>query len=429
MINILIIGSGSREHTLAWKIRQSPMCGHLYIAPGNAGTSLVGTNVDLSANDFSGLANCCLAHEISLVMVGPEEPLVKGIVDFFEADTRLRHISIIGPNSAAARLEGSKDFAKSFMLRHGIPTAHSRSFRIHEFDEGLAYIRNHTMPVVLKADGLAAGKGVLICQQKEDAVDAFTDMLRDGKFGNAGSTVVVETFLSGTELSIFLLSDGNNFVMLPAAKDYKRIGEGDTGLNTGGMGAVSPVPLADEPFLKKVEERIARPTVEGLRKEGLKYSGIIFLGLIRVGDDPFVIEYNCRLGDPETSVVLPRVENDWVELMMAVSRQQLHEIILRVSGQAAATIVAVSGGYPGVFEKGKPVSGLPDPLRNGNTLVFHSGTIHDGSGRVLTNGGRVLAVTSLSPTLQGAVEDSKALLAKISFDGMYFRRDIGFEFL
>jgi phosphoribosylamine--glycine ligase len=429
MIHILIIGSGSREHALAWKIRQSSLCGDLYIAPGNAGTSSLGTNIPVSVNDFSRLADCCIEHGISLVMVGPEEPLVNGIVDFFEADPRLSHISIIGPNSAAARLEGSKDFAKSFMLRNRIPTAVARSFRINDFDEGIAYIRNHSLPVVLKADGLAAGKGVLICQQHEEAVAAFTDMLRDGKFGSAANTVVVESFLSGTELSIFLLSDGTNFVMLPAAKDYKRIGEGDTGLNTGGMGAVSPVPVADEPFLKKVEECIARPTVEGLRKEGLIYRGIIFLGLIRVGDEPYVIEYNCRLGDPETAVVLPRVENDWVELMLAVSHKQIHEVRLRVAKDAAATIVAVSGGYPGAYENGKTVFGLGTENPAGKTIIFHSGTRLDNSGRVLTNGGRVLAVTSLAPTLLKAVNESKALLEKISFDGMYFRRDIGFEFL
>jgi phosphoribosylamine--glycine ligase len=429
MINVLIIGSGSREHALAWKIRQSPQCGDLFIAPGNAGTASAGTNIDLSVNDFEGLADCCIRHSINLVVVGPEEPLVKGIVDFFEADARLKHIHVIGPTAAAAQLEGSKSFAKSFMQRQGIPTASYRSFTRAELDEGLKYIAEHAEPVVLKADGLAAGKGVLICPKREEALAAFSSMLCEGQFGEAADRVVVETFLSGIELSVFLLTDGHNYVMLPAAKDYKRIGEGDTGPNTGGMGAVSPVPVADAAFLRKVEERIARPTVEGLRHEGLTYRGIIFLGLIRVGDDPWVIEYNCRLGDPETAVVLPRVENDWVELMLAISQQRVHEINLRVSRQAAATIVAVSGGYPAPYEKGKLISGLPLANPGAHVLVFHAGTSGDESGRVLTNGGRVLAVTGMSPTLGQAVKDSRDVLEKISFEGMYFRRDIGYEFV
>ena len=429
MLNILIIGSGSREHALAWKIRQSPQCGNLFIAPGNAGTASAGTNIDLSVNDFEGLADCCIHHSIKLVVVGPEEPLVRGIVDFFEADPRLSHIGIIGPTSAAARLEGSKAFAKSFMQRHAIPTATYQSFTLETFEEGCAYINAHSEPIVLKADGLAAGKGVLICPTRQDALEAFSGMLRDGRFGASGSTVVVESFLTGIELSVFLLTDGNSFLVLPPAKDYKRIGEGDTGLNTGGMGAVSPVPVADEAFMRKVVERIARPTVEGLKKEGLKYRGIIFLGLIRVGNDPYVIEYNCRLGDPETAVVLPRVENDWVELMLAISRQQIHDIPIRVSQDAAATLVAVSGGYPGDYKKGNVISGLPDHVPMAGTLVFHAGTTIDASGRVVTNGGRVLAVTSRAPSLEEAVSACRNALSGIHFDDMYFRRDIGFEFL
>lgn len=429
MVNILIIGSGSREHALAWKIRQSPLCGDLFIAPGNAGTASAGTNIDLSVNDFEGLARCCIHHSIKLVVVGPEEPLVRGIVDFFEANPRLSHIGIIGPTSAAARLEGSKAFAKSFMQRHAIPTATYRSFTLETFEEGSAYINAHPEPIVLKADGLAAGKGVLICPTRQDALDAFSGMLRDGRFGTSGSTVVVESFLTGIELSVFLLTDGNNFVVLPPAKDYKRIGEGDTGLNTGGMGAVSPVPVADAAFMHKVVERIARPTVEGLKKEGLKYRGIIFLGLIKVGDDPYVIEYNCRLGDPETAVVLPRVENDWVELMLAISRQQIHDVSILVSQDAAATLVAVSGGYPGDYKKGNIISGLPDHVPGAATLVFHAGTTIDASGRVVTSGGRVLAVTSRAPSLEQAVNACRNALDGIHFDGMYFRRDIGFEFL
>ncbi len=427
--NILIIGSGSREHALAWKIRQSPLCGELFIAPGNAGTGLSGTNINISVNDFEALAECCILHGIDLVVVGPEEPLVKGIVDFFETDKRLQQISIIGPCAAAARLEGSKDFAKSFMQRHGIPTASYRSFTIETFEEGCAYINTHSEPVVLKADGLAAGKGVLICASRQKALEGFSKMLRGGQFGEAGTTVVVESFLSGIELSVFLLTDGNNFLVLPPAKDYKRIGEGDTGLNTGGMGAISPVPVADAAFMQKVVDRIAKPTIKGLKQDGLKYRGIIFLGLIRVGDDPVVIEYNCRLGDPETAAVLPRVENDWVELMLAVSRQRLHEISIRISDEATAALVAVSGGYPGDYEKGKFISGLPADIPEAATLVFHAGTTLDVSGRVVTNGGRVLAVTSRAASLQEAVNASRNALDGIRFEGKYFRRDIGFEFL
>jgi len=425
-MKILLVGGGGREHTLAWKIRQSHLCEQLFIAPGNAGTILCGENVDIRINDFEKLSAFCIANKIDIVMVGPEEPLVKGIYDFFKKNPATAHIHIIGPSKEAAQLEGSKAFAKAFMRRYNIPTAAYKEFTVANYDEGVEYIRNHALPIVLKADGLAAGKGVIICYNRIEALAEFELMIQRSKFGEAGKKVVIEQFLEGIELSAFVLTDGVNYVLLPEAKDYKRIGVGDTGPNTGGMGAVSPVPFADEQFLEKVRIRIIEPTIAGLQKEKLVYKGIIFLGLINVGGEPLMIEYNCRLGDPETEVVIPRIQNDLVELLIATSQQRLDEITIQVDKQAAVTIVAVSGGYPNEHETGKVIEGLQETALDG-TVIFHSGTIKKGD-EVLTNGGRVVAVTSFGDTIQEAAEQSTYMLEQIYFDGIYFREDIGFEF-
>ncbi len=428
-MKILLLGSGGREHALAWKLTQSQLCSDLFIAPGNAGTAGCGTNVDLSPLDFDALGDFCTRKNIEMVVVGPEEPLVKGIVDFFAADPVLKKIPVIGPSAEGAQLEGSKAFSKKFMLRHNIPTAAYREFDGTNYAEGIAYIQQHPLPIVLKADGLAAGKGVIICQTTIEAVAEFELMLQGNKFGKAGNTVVVEEFLTGIELSVFVLTDGRNFLTLPEAKDYKRVGEGDKGPNTGGMGAVSPVPFADATFMEKVVSRITIPTVKGLAEENIDYRGFIFIGLIKVGEDPYVIEYNCRMGDPETEVVMPRLKNDLVELFQAVSDQKLDQFTIGQDERIACTIVAVSGGYPGSYEKGLPITGL-DQLSpaDKDSLIFHAGTRLENN-TILTNGGRVLCVTSFAGTVYEAVDKSRDVLEKIDYDGIYYRRDIGYEFL
>ena len=427
-MKILLLGAGGREHALSWKLIQSSRCSGLFIAPGNAGTAQCGTNVDISPVDFDGIKKFCISQQIGMVVVGPEEPLVKGIVDFFAADPALKNIPVIGPSAKGAQLEGSKAFSKKFMERHGIPTAAYREFNAGNYVEGIAYLQQHPLPVVLKADGLAAGKGVVICQSHIEAVAEFELMLQGNKFGEAGNKVVVEEFLHGIELSVFVLTDGCHFVILPEAKDYKRVGEGDKGPNTGGMGAVSPVPFADDTFMRKVTDRIIVPTVEGLSKEKIDYKGFIFVGIIKVGEDPYVIEYNCRMGDPETEVVMPRLKNDLVELFEATADGSLNEVIIEKDERIACTVVAVSGGYPGSYEKGLPITGLDEPYPDTESLVFHAGTRADND-TVLTNGGRVLCVTSFAETVYEAVDKSRDILEKIYFEGIYYRRDIGYEFL
>jgi phosphoribosylamine--glycine ligase len=426
-MKILLLGSGGREHALAWKLAQSSHCSALFIAPGNAGTTQCGTNVDLSPLDFDGIGQFSLREEIGMVVVGPEEPLVKGIADFFQANPDLQKIPVIGPGASGAQLEGSKAFSKKFMERHNIPTATYREFDSNNYVEGIAYLQQHPLPV-LKADGLAAGKGVIICQSTIEAIAEFELMIQGSKFGEASSKVVVEQFLTGIELSIFVLSDGRHYLTLPEAKDYKRVGEGDKGPNTGGMGAVSPVPFADAIFMDKITRRIIVPTVQGLQQENIDYRGFIFIGVIKVGDDPFVIEYNCRLGDPETEVVMPRLKNDLVELFLAVAGQQLDSQSIQRDERTACTVVAVSGGYPGSYEKGLPISGLDAVHPGPDSLVFHAGTRVE-KDAVVTNGGRVLCVTSFAETVYEAVDKSRDILEKIYYEGIYYRRDIGFEFL
>ena len=425
-MNILLVGSGGREHALAWKIKQSDLCEQLFIAPGNAGTAQCGTNVSIKTTDFKELAAFCISNKINLVMVGPEEPLVKGIYDFFTSNEETAHISVIGPSKAAAQLEGSKAFAKDFMQRYHIPTASYREFTAANYESGIVYIREHALPIVLKADGLAAGKGVIICNNHIEALAEFELMIQKAKFGEAGKKVVVEEFLAGIELSVFVLTDGKDYLLLPEAKDYKRVGVGDSGLNTGGMGAVSPVKFADDSFLQKVKDRIIEPTIKGLRQEKLVYKGIIFLGLINVSGEPYVIEYNCRFGDPETEVVIPRIKNDLVQLLVATAEQRLADIKIDTDKRAAVTVVGVSGGYPNDHEIGKEIEGLDETNIEG-TFVFHGGTKAEGN-KVLTNGGRVIAVTSFGDTVQEAAEQSNYMLEQIYFDGMFFRDDIGYEF-
>lgn len=425
-MNILIVGNGGREHAFAWKMMQSKQCDSLFIAPGNAGTALCGTNVNILPVDFKGLAELCLHKKISLVFVGPEEPLVKGIYDFFKDNPATAHIQVVGPSKEAAQLEGSKAYAKEFMQRHKIPTAGYKEFDETNYKEGMDYICNHALPIVLKADGLAAGKGVIICQNHIEALAEFELMIQQSKFGEAGKRVVVEEFLDGIELSVFVLTDGKEYVILPEAKDYKRIGVGDTGLNTGGMGAISPVPFADTDFLNKIKDRIIEPTIQGLKKDGLDYKGFVFIGIIKVGEDPLVIEYNCRMGDPETEVVLPRIQNDLVEMFSLMQQGRLNEVVIETNPLAAATVVAVSGGYPNKYETGKLIEGLKEAELEG-TIIFHSGTKLEKNG-VVTNGGRVLAVTSYGDDIIGAVEQSSYVLDQIYFDEKYFRSDIGYEF-
>jgi phosphoribosylamine--glycine ligase len=425
-MNILLLGSGGREHALAWKIRQSPLCDRLFVAPGNAGTALEGENVSLDILDFPEVGRFCLSQGVGMVVVGPEEPLVRGIRDHFAGDAALQEIILIGPSATAAQLEGSKAFAKAFMMRHGIPTAGYREFDKESYAEGVAYIQSHPLPVVLKADGLAAGKGVVIAHSHIEAIAEFELMIQYSKFGEASRRVVVEEFLSGIELSVFVLTDGKSYVVLPEAKDYKRIGEGDTGLNTGGMGAVSPVPFADDVFMDKVRSRIIEPTVRGIEAEGLDYHGFVFIGLIKVDGEPFVIEYNCRMGDPETEVVMPRLKNDLVALFRSVADGSLGTQQIETDPRSVATVMLVSGGYPGSYVRGLEIDGL-EILKEDDVLVFHAGTSADGD-RVLTNGGRVLAVSAYGRDIPSAVRRSLNITEFIQFDGMYHRRDIGYEF-
>lgn len=424
-MNILLLGSGGREHALAWKLKQSPECTNLFIAPGNAGTAQCGTNLDFTVTDFDAIKKACEEAYIDMVIVGPEEPLVKGIVDYLKKESSL-NLLIIGPSKEAAQLEGSKAYAKTFMQRHGIPTAGYKEFSEENFTEGIEYIKQHSLPIVLKADGLAAGKGVIICQNHVEAVAEFELMIQRSKFGEAGKRVVIEEFLDGIELSVFALTDGTNYLLLPEAKDYKRIGEGDKGLNTGGMGAVSPVPFADEAFMQKVISNIVEPTVQGLQKDNLDYKGFIFFGLIKVNEEPYVIEYNCRMGDPETEVVIPRIKNDFVEVLVATAQEKLASVTIEKDDRFATTIVAVSGGYPNDYQKGLEIIGLENSLAN--TILFHAGTKQT-EGKTVTNGGRVICATALAADLEDAINLAREAIEEISFEGKYFRRDIGFEFL
>jgi len=420
-MNVLVLGSGGREHAFAWKIAQSKQLQNLFIAPGNAGTAHCGTNVNIGVNDFESIKNLVWEKDIDLVLVGPEDPLVKGIHDYFLNDEVLKDIPVIGPKKDGAQLEGSKDFSKQFMFRYGVPTARYATFTKDTVNEGYSFLETLPPPYVLKADGLAAGKGVLIIDSLEEAKTELKSMLLDAKFGAASSKVVIEEFLKGIELSVFVLTDGKSYKILPAAKDYKRIGEGDTGLNTGGMGAVSPVPFADDAFIKKVEEKVVKPTIAGLNKEGIDYRGFIFIGLMNCNGEPSVIEYNCRMGDPETEVVIPRIKSDLLDLLQGVATQTLDKKNYETITETATTVVMVSGGYPGEFEKGKTVSGLNDA---GDSLVFHSGTKQE-EDKVLTNGGRVFAITSFGRSIEDAVKRSFTTAEKIKYEGKYYRKDIG----
>jgi len=421
-MNILIVGSGGREHAMAWKICQSAQLGKLFIAPGNAGTSLMGTNLAVGVSDFEGLKKSVLENQIDLVLVGPEVPLCEGLHDFFATDSQLKDILFVGPYKTGAMLEGSKDFAKEFMIRHQIPTAKYFSVTSSNFSEGLAFLRTMNAPYVLKADGLAAGKGVLIINELQEAEAALQKML-DGQFGSASSKVVVEEFLSGIECSVFAITDGKDYRILPVAKDYKRIGEGDTGLNTGGMGAISPVPFADDVFMQKVEDRIIRPTVEGLKMDGIPYNGFIFFGLISCAGEPMVIEYNVRMGDPETEAVMLRIKSDFVELLIGAAKGTLSEKAIEIDDRSAVAVMAVSGGYPGSYQKGKVINGL-DEVKT--SIVFHAGTCQK-DGHVCTDGGRVLTVSSYGNTMKEALECSYKNAALIDFEGMYYRKDLGFD--
>jgi phosphoribosylamine--glycine ligase len=423
-MNILIVGSGGREHAFGWHLKRSPLTDKLFFAPGNAGTAAIGENLSISANDFDVIRNAVLKNDIKLVIVGPEEPLVRGIVDYFKSEPSLSGIKIIGPDSKAAALEGSKDFAKQFMQKYNIPTARYLTVTPDTVAEGRIFMASLSAPYVLKADGLAAGKGVLIINDYDEACEELNRIL-GGKFGAAGNKVVIEEFLSGIELSMFVLTDGKDYFLLPEAKDYKRVGEGDQGLNTGGMGAVSPVPFATDEFKLKVEEKIIKPTIEGIKKEGLYYKGFIFFGLIKVGDEPYVIEYNVRMGDPETEVVMPRLMNDLVELLQATAEGKLGGLVAEHDYRTAVTIVMVSGGYPGHFEKGFEITGLD---KVDGSLVFHAGTKLSGSS-ILTDGGRLMAVTSFGDDIVEASELSRKNASLINYDNKYYRRDIGFDLL
>ena len=423
-MNILVLGSGGREHALAWKISQSPKCNALYVAPGNAGTSNCATNLPISVTDFEAIAKAVKAHKIELVVVGPEVPLVEGIVDFFEASPELAGVGVVGPNRVAAQLEGSKEFAKAFMDRHQIPTAAYASFGPEDLQAGFDFLEKMHSPYVLKADGLAAGKGVLIIEDLEHAKEELKSMLLDAKFGDASARVVIEEFLSGIELSCFVLTDGKSYKTLPTAKDYKRIGEGDTGLNTGGMGAISPVPFADDTFMQKVTSRIIEPTISGLKKDGIPYVGFIFIGLIKVGDDPYVIEYNVRMGDPETEAVIPRISSDLALLFSATANGKLCETHLEIDARTAATVMMVSGGYPESYTRGYEITGLD---RVEKQLVFHAGTSKSDSGKICTEGGRVLAVTALNQDMESALKQAYDGVAQVAFTNAYFRSDIGFD--
>ena len=424
-MTILLLGSGGREHAFAWKMIQSPLCEKLFVAPGNAGTAAIAENVAIAPTDFEAIKALVLKENISLVVVGPEDPLVKGIYDYFKNDESLKNIPVIGPSKLGAQLEGSKEFAKEFLMKHNIPTAAYDSFTAETVEEGCKFLETLQPPFVLKADGLAAGKGVLIIQDLEEAKTELRNMLVHEKFGAASSKVVIEEFLDGIELSCFVLTDGKSYKILPTAKDYKRIGEGDTGLNTGGMGAVSPVPYVDAVLMEKIETRIVKPTIEGFQKDGIEYKGFVFIGLINVKNEPIVIEYNVRMGDPETEVVVPRLESDLVELFLSVANQKLDEFELKIDPRSATTIMVVSGGYPEDFEKGKVITGLENIT---DSIVFHAGTKLDGE-NIVSNGGRVLTVTSYGDDFQQAIKKSYQNIDKLNFDKMYFRKDIGFDLL
>jgi phosphoribosylamine--glycine ligase len=424
-MTILLLGSGGREHAFAWKMLQSPLCTKLFVAPGNAGTESIAINVALKITDFESIKKFVLQENIEMVVVGPEDPLVEGIYDYFQKDALLQSIPVIGPSKLGAQLEGSKEFAKEFMVKHQIPTAAYDSFTKETVENGCRFLETLQPPYVLKADGLAAGKGVLILQNLKEAQQELHNMLVDAKFGQASSKVVIEEFLDGIELSCFVLTDGKNYKILPTAKDYKRIGEGDTGLNTGGMGAVSPVPFADARLLQKIENRIVIPTITGLQKDGIPYKGFVFIGLINVKGEPIVIEYNVRMGDPETEVVIPRLKNDLVEMFVAVANGNLDEVQLEIDERSATTIMIVSGGYPEDYEKGKVISGIENIQ---DSIVFHAGT-KTKNGNVVSNGGRVLAVTSYGNDFQEAIKKSYQNIEKLHFDTMYYRKDIGFDLL
>lgn len=422
-MTILLLGSGGREHALAWKMLQSSKCSKLFVAPGNAGTDAIAKNINISPTDFEAIKNFALQEKVEMVVVGPEDPLVAGIYDFFKNDEALKNIPVIGPSKIGAQLEGSKEFAKEFLVKHNIPTAAYGSFTKETLEKGQQFLETLSPPYVLKADGLAAGKGVLIIQDLEEAKAELKNMLVNEKFGQASSKVVIEEFLDGIELSCFVLTDGKSYKILPTAKDYKRIGEGDTGLNTGGMGAVSPVPFADAVLLEKIENRIVKPTIDGLQKDGIEYKGFVFIGLINVKNEPMVIEYNVRMGDPETEVVIPRLQSDLVELFLAVAAEKLDQVSLEVDPRSATTIMVVSGGYPEDYEKGKAIAGIENVA---DSIIFHAGT-KTVDGQVVTNGGRVLAVTSYGDNFKEAIQKSYQNIDKIQFEKMYFRKDIGFD--
>ena len=422
-INILVLGGGGREHAFCWKLAKSKFVKNLFAAPGNAGTKNIATNIKINLNNFEGIKNLVIQYKIKLVIVGPEEPLVNGIHDFFLNDKKLKATSIIGPQKLGANLEGSKEFAKDFMFRHKIPTAQYASFSKRSIDQGYSFLEKMKPPYVLKANGLAAGKGVIIINDLNDAKKELSNMLIGKKFGSASKKVVIEEFLKGIELSCFVLTDGKSYVTFPMAKDYKRIGEGDNGLNTGGMGAISPVPFANDQFKLKVQKRIIEPTIRGLRRDNIPYIGFIFIGLINVNEDPYVIEYNVRMGDPETQVVIPRIQNDLVELFLALKNGNLSKVKMKINKKSAATVVAVSDGYPGPYEKGRAISGLFDKDID---TIFHAGTVNE-NGRIITNGGRVFALTSMGNNHKLALIKSYKLIKKIYFSGMYYRRDIGFD--
>jgi len=424
-MNILLLGSGGREHALAWKLSQSEICTKLYIAPGNAGTEACGENMDLDPNDFKEIETFCITNLIDMIVVGPEDPLVNGIYDYFQDHLQLPQIKVVGPSKSAARLEGSKDFAKQFMQRHKIPTAGYKSFNGDSLQDGLQYLETQQAPYVLKADGLAAGKGVLICQTLEEAKAELTSMINDAKFGDASKTVVIEEFLTGIEFSVFVLTDGIDYKILPNAKDYKRVGEGDTGLNTGGMGAISPVPFLDEGLMQQVDKEIIEPTITGFLLDEITYEGFLYFGLIKVGNKPYVIEYNCRLGDPETEVVIPRIKNDLVQLLDDLQEGKLKNHSIEIDNRAAAAVILASGGYPESYEKGKVITGLDNVKES---IVFHAGT-KEQNGNIITSGGRVMAVTSYGKDIKEALATSYMNAKRIEFDNKYFRKDIGFDVL
>jgi phosphoribosylamine--glycine ligase len=426
-MNILLIGGGGREHAMAWKMSSSHHCDNLFIAPGNPGTASIGTNVAIDSNDFEALKDFAIANNIDMIVVGPEEPLVKGIFDFFAKDEATQHINVIGPSAEAAQLEGSKAYSKQFMQRHHIPTAGYAEFTIQNYEDGINYIKTHSLPIVLKADGLAAGKGVIIAETHADALTSFEEMIQHKQFGDASSKVVIEEFLKGIEVSVFALTDGKNYQIIGHAKDYKRIGVGDTGLNTGGMGCVSPVPFMDNAFMQKVEQQIIAPTIQGLHQESLIYKGFVFFGLMNCGGEPYVIEYNCRLGDPETEVILPRLQTDLVSLLAATDNGTLEDVNIEYHEGAFATVMAVSAGYPGNYPKHLKITGIETANTIPQIQVFQAGTGFEGTD-IVTKGGRVLTVTSQGNDLQDAVQKAKNALSNIHFEGMYFRNDIGFEF-